>query len=99
MVSLLPAVHCLLVVLPRLEEHHVDGAGVGSILELVELLADSVADVGGGDAERVEGADFGGLQSIEFGYCVVLVVVIVKGEGKEWTGKTVEPVQPSTQSE
>jgi hypothetical protein len=61
MVRLLPTVHCLLVVLPRLEEHDIDLPGVGGVLELVELLSDGMADVGGGDAESVEGGDFGSL--------------------------------------
>lgn len=58
MVSLLPAVHCLLVVLPRLEEHHIDSPRVGEVLELVVLLADGMADVGWRDAQSVESSDF-----------------------------------------
>ena len=64
MIKLLPAVQRLLVLLAALLNENVDDTGVGHVAVLLKVSADAVSDVGGGDIECVEGADFWGLTGV-----------------------------------
>lgn len=56
-----PAVHDLLVLHAGLRDEDVDHFGVCDVTVLFEFEADGLAELRGGDVEREDGADFGGL--------------------------------------
>ena len=66
-VELLPAVHRLLVFDAALLEENVDDAGIGDVPVLLEVLADTVPDICGGDVERIEGDNLRSLPNEEQG--------------------------------
>ena len=59
---LFPAVHGLLELLLVLVEQHIDDAQVGDIAVLLKVLSDLETNHRGGDVERVEGDNLGGLR-------------------------------------
>ena len=61
MVRLLPEVHRLLILLPALEQEHVDDALVRDVAVLLELAPDGVPELLCGDGKSVQRDNFGGL--------------------------------------
>lgn len=58
MIILLPAIHCLLILLPTLQHEEVDDPRIADVAVLFKLLADAMPHVRRSDIQRVQRDNF-----------------------------------------
>ena len=89
MVRLLPEVHRLLILLPALEQEHIDDALVRDVAVLLELAPDGVPELLCGDGDGVQGDNLGCLWAVREGGAKALAVKVQWVEEREETDPTV----------